>query len=122
MKKLRKSDLRRLVISYHNKFDAVLKNIDSEQLDLKNKFTKLESDLEISRNVNNELFDQVTRLERKFREYEQYSKRKFIEISGIPLSIKQTDLEKTIFNVFEKNRCSSFFAKYWSMLRIEIWW
>ena len=112
MKKLRKSDLRRLVIGCHNKFDAVLKNIDSEQLDLKNKFAKLESDLEISRNVNNELFDQVTRLERKFWEYEQYSKRKFIEISGIPLSIKQTDLEKTIFNVFEKNRCSSFFAKY----------
>ena len=99
-------------MDHHNKFDAVVKNIDSEQLDLKNKFTKLESDLEISRNVNSELFDQVTRLERKFREYEQYSKRKFIEISGISLSIKQTDLEKTIFNVFEKTRCSRFFAKY----------
>ena len=69
---------------------------------MKNKFTKLESDLEISRNVNNELIDQVTRLERKCWENEQYSRREWIEISGIPQNIKQTDLEKTVLNVFHE--------------------
>ena len=39
-----------------NKFDTVLNNINSE-LDLKNEFTGIESDLEISRNVNNKLVD-----------------------------------------------------------------
>ena len=51
LEKLGKSDLARLVMDYQNKFDTVLNNINSELLDLKNKFTKLESDLEISRNV-----------------------------------------------------------------------
>ena len=63
-KKLGKSDLARLVMDYQNKADTVLNNINSELLDLKNNFTKLESDLKISRNVNNKLVDQVTRLER----------------------------------------------------------
>ena len=38
-------------------------------MDLKNKFTKLESDLEISRNVSNKLVDQVTGLEWNCCEY-----------------------------------------------------
>ena len=102
LEKLGKYDLARLVMDYQNKFDTVLKNIDSELLDLKNKFTELESDLEISRNVNNKLVDQVTRLERKCWENEQYSRRECIEISGIPQSIEQIDLERTVLNVFDK--------------------
>ena len=54
------------------------------------------------RNVNNKLVDQVTRFERKCWENEQYSRREFIEISGIPQSIKQMDLEKTVLNDFDK--------------------
>ena len=45
LEKLEKSDLARLVMDYQNKSDTVLNNINSEPLDLKNKFTKLESDL-----------------------------------------------------------------------------
>ena len=45
LEKLEKSDLARLVMDYQNKSDTVLNNINSELLDLKNKFTKLESDL-----------------------------------------------------------------------------
>ena len=102
LEKLRKSDLARLVMDYQNKFDTVLNNINSELLDLKNKFTKLESDLEISRNINNKLVEQVTRLERKCWENEQYSRRECIEISGIPQSIEQIDLERTVVNVLIK--------------------
>ena len=65
LEKLGKSNLARLVIDYQNKFDTVLNNMNSELLDLKNNFAKLESDLEISRNVNNKLVDQVTMLEWK---------------------------------------------------------
>ena len=101
LEKLGKSDLARLVIDYQNKFDTVLNNVNSEQMDLKNKFTKLEPDLEISRNVI-KLVDQVTKLEWKSWENEQYSKRECIEISGISQSIEQLDLEKTLLNVFDK--------------------
>ena len=72
LKKLGKSDLARLVIDHQNKFDTLLNNINSELLDMKNKFTKLESDLEISRNINNKLVDQVTKLEWKYWENQQY--------------------------------------------------
>ena len=72
LKKLEKSDLGRLVMDCQNKFDIVLNDINSELLYLKNKFAKLESDMEISRNFNNKLVDQVTRLERKCWENERY--------------------------------------------------
>ena len=52
----------------------------------------LSQDLEIPRNSNNKLVDQVTRLERKCWENEKYSRRERIEISGIPQSIEQIDL------------------------------
>ena len=97
-----KSDSSRLVTDYQNKFDTVLNNINYELVDLKIKFTKLESDMEMSKNVNNKLVDQVTRLERKCRKNEQYSRRECIEISRIPQSIEQKDLEKTVLNVFDK--------------------
>ena len=48
LEKLGKFDLARLLGDYQNKFDTVLNNINSELLDLKNKYTKLESYLEIS--------------------------------------------------------------------------
>ena len=102
LEKLGKSDLARLVIDYQNKFGTVLNNINYELLDLENKFAKLELDLEISRNVNNKLVDQVTRLEQKCWENEQYSKKERIEISGIPQSMKQIELERTALNVFDK--------------------
>ena len=98
LEKLGKSDLARLVIHYQNKFDPIINNINYELLDLKNKFTKLGSDLNISRNVNNKLVDQVARLELKLWENKQYSRMECTEISVIPLS----DREKTVLNVFDK--------------------
>lgn len=58
--------------------------------------------MEVFKNVTNKLVDQVLRLEQKCWENKQYSRSKCIEISGIPHSIKQTDLEKTVLKVFEK--------------------
>ena len=69
---------------------------------MKDKFTKLKSDLEISRNDNNKLVDQVIRLERKCWENEQYCRRRCTEVSGSPQSIEQIDLEKTLLNFFDK--------------------
>ena len=53
LEKLEKSDLARLVMDYQNKSDNVLNNINSELLDLKNKFTKLESDLKFPKMLIN---------------------------------------------------------------------
>ena len=57
LEKLGKPDLARSVIDFQNKFDTILHNTNSELLDLKNKFNKLESDLKISKNVTNKLVE-----------------------------------------------------------------
>ena len=100
--KLGKSDLARLVVDYQNRFDVALNNKNSELLDLKNKFTKLESNLGVSRNINKKLVDQVIILEQNSWENEHYVRREWIGISGIPWSTEQIGLEKTALNNFDK--------------------
>ena len=53
---------------------------------MKNKIRKLQSYLEISRNVDNKLVYQFRRLEHMWWENEQYSRRECIEICRIPQS------------------------------------
>ena len=54
-----------MVLDYKDKFDTFLTNINKELTDLQNKFTKLESDLAISININTKLSSQMTKVERK---------------------------------------------------------
>ena len=60
----------------------------NELKELKTDFCKLESELAISRNVNNKLTKQLILAERKCWANEKYSRRECIEISGIPKSIQ----------------------------------
>ena len=60
----------------------------NELKELKTDFCKLESELAISRNVNNKLTKQLILAERKCWANEQYSHRECLEISGIPKSIQ----------------------------------
>ena len=53
--KLDKEVLPGMVLDYNDKFDTFLTNINKELTDLQNKFTKLESDLAISININTKL-------------------------------------------------------------------
>ena len=53
--KLGKEVLAGMVLDYRDKFDTTLTNINKELTDLRNKFTKLESDLAISKNINTKL-------------------------------------------------------------------
>ena len=60
----------------------------NELKELKTDFCKLESELAISRNVNNKLTKQLILAERKCWANEQYSRRECLEMSGIPKSIQ----------------------------------
>ena len=50
--KLTREELVNILPDYQQKFDNSLGSINAELLELKTKFTKMESDLTISRNVN----------------------------------------------------------------------
>ena len=53
-----------MVLDYKDKFDTAHTNIKKELTDLRNKFTKLESNLAISKNKNSKLSSQLTNVEK----------------------------------------------------------
>ena len=81
LKKLTKKKLSNIVIEYQNKFDNMLSNINTELTSLRDRFTKMESQLLVTRRVNNNLVKQNRILERKCAANEQYSRRECLEIS-----------------------------------------
>ena len=75
LKKLTKEELSNMVIEYQNKFDNMLSNINGELTSLRNRFTKMESQLLVIRRVNDNLVKQSRIPERKRAANEQYSRR-----------------------------------------------
>ena len=91
---LNKEDLVRMLLDYQGKFNNILDMLKNDFNELKTKFCKLESDLHISRNVNDKLTDKLVVLERKCHANEQYSRRECLKISGIPAEVGDKDIEK----------------------------
>ena len=79
--KLNKEDMVRLLLDYHGKFNSILDDLKNNFDELKSKFTKLEPDLNMSKNVNSKLSDRFINVERKGFANEQYSRRECLEIS-----------------------------------------
>ena len=91
--KLTREELAKIVMDYQHKFDNSLGSINAELLELKTKFTKMESDLAISWNVNVKLVERLVVTERKCWANDQYSRREYLEISGILESVSDKALE-----------------------------
>ena len=102
LKNLAKEELPNMIIDYQNKFDNMLSNINAELTSLRDRFTKMESQLLVTRRVNDNLVKQNRILERKCAANEQYSRRECLEISGIPDSIPNNDLEETVLKIFNE--------------------
>ena len=80
--RLNKEDLVRVLLDYQGKLNNILDQLKNYLNELKTKFCKLESDLNISRNVNDKLSDKLRVLEHKCHANEQYSRRECLEISS----------------------------------------
>ena len=91
-----------MVLEYQHKFDNMLPNINTELISLRDRFTKMESQLLVSRRVNDNLLKQNPVLERKCTANEQYSRRKCLEILVILDSISNNNLEKTVLKIFSE--------------------
>ena len=85
----------RLVLDYQGKFDLMLKTVKGDICALKTKFSALESELHVSKTDTDNLIKYIKTLERKCYENEQYSRRRCLEISGIPGSIDDNALEES---------------------------
>ena len=73
LSKLSKDYLARLVLDYQDKFDSMLKTVKDNICELKTKFTALESELQVSKTVTDNVTKCIKTLERKCYENEQYS-------------------------------------------------
>ena len=62
---MNKDVLAGMVLDYEERFDSTLSAINDELKELKTEFRKLESDLDISRNVNEKLSNELILVERK---------------------------------------------------------
>ena len=92
----------RLLLDYQGKFNSILDDLKNIFDELKTKFTKLEVDLNISKYTNSKLSDRLINVEWKSFTNEQYSRRGYLEISGIPPSVKDNELETKVLSILEE--------------------
>ena len=84
--KLNEEDLVRITLDYQGKFNNILdlkkdiSDLKSDLCGLMSDFYKLQADIQVTRNVNSKLS------EKRCHANERYSRRKCLEISGIPAS------------------------------------
>ena len=73
----------------------------TDQISLENR--KLRSELSITQNVNSRLEEKIINLEKNQAKGEQYSRRDNVELSGIPNSIPDEDLENMVINICKES-------------------
>ena len=102
LSRLNKDDLIRVALDYQKKYAIILDKISKELAELRKSYNKSESDLSITKAVNESLRNQILTLERQCRSNAQYSKRKTLEISVIPENIDNGELEGKVLTVLSK--------------------
>ena len=98
VEKIPKEELVNLVLNYDKTMESTLADLSKEILKINKNFEKLESELSISKTVNNALHKRVIQLEKQCWRNQQYSRRECIEAVGLPDST--TDNE--VCSVFKK--------------------
>ena len=88
-------------MDYQGKFNNILNDLKKDISDLKSDlsglksdFSKLEADIQVSRNVNSKLSGRLVTMERRCYANEHYSRRECLDISGIPASVADKDLDQ----------------------------
>ena len=102
LSRLNKDDLIRLALNYQQKYDITLDKINKKLAELSKTYNKLESDLAITKAVNESLRNQILTLERQCCSIAQCSCGKTPEISGIPENIADGVLEGKVLTVLSK--------------------
>ena len=104
LRKLGKEEIINLALEYQSKFDSTLSSINDIKTDLselRKYYEKLESDVIITKRVNTNLCDKMKFLEHQCWANEQYSRRECLEITGVPESVTDNDLEVIVLKLLE---------------------
>ena len=104
VRKLGKEEIVKLALEYQSKFESTLSCINYIKTDLsklRKYYEKLESDVIMTKQVNTKLCDKMKFLERQCWANKQYSRRECLEISGVPESVTDNDLEGKVLKLLE---------------------
>ena len=109
LSKLNKNDLIRIALDMRKTQNSILSDVKNELTDMKTELSeltkncnKLEADLKVSKSVTEGMKNHIVVLESKCWSNEQYFRREYLEIFGIPSDTEAGKLEETLLNVFEK--------------------
>ena len=101
LKKLTKEELSNMVLEYQNRFENMLANENTELSSSRDRFTKMESPLLATRRVNENLLKQSHILKGKCAANERYSRREWLEMSGIR-DYSKKNLQDTVLKIFSE--------------------
>ena len=68
-------------------------------------FSKLQSELVVTKQLNTELTKRIVTLERQCWANSQYSRKECLEVVGIPRQVDHNQLETKVISIFEKVGC-----------------
>ena len=100
LKNLNKADLVQMVLNLESK-NSEVGELTKQIKELLNEFRKVQV-VEVVKNVNTKLVDQLIETERQCWLNSQYSRKDCLEIVGIPISVEDNELEGKILNLFDK--------------------
>ena len=92
VEKMPKEELVNMVLNYDKTMESTLVDLNKEISKISKNFEKLESELSISKTVNNALPKRVIQLEKQCWRNEQYSRRECIEVVYLPDSTTDNEV------------------------------
>ena len=102
LSRLNKDDPIRLALDFQQKYDITLDKISKELAELCKSYNRLESDLAITKAVNESFRKQILTLERQCWSNAQYYRWKTLQIFGTPENIDDSQLEGKVLTVLSK--------------------
>ena len=106
--KLNKEYLVSITLDYQEKSNNILDDLKKDISDLESNLSWLKSDvkleayIQVSRNLNSKLSERLVTMESRCYANEQYSRREYLEILGIPTSVADKDLESELLEILEE--------------------
>ena len=102
LKNMKKEQLVELVLHLQTKTTEAINNLTEEVKKINQNFTRLESDVAVTKNTNSLLMKQLVETERQCWANAQYSRRECIEVVGIPTTVDNNNLEEKVCEIFQK--------------------
>ena len=99
---MREQNLILTVLSLQSKLEDKDNTVLEEVRKLNESISKLDTELAVTKNVNNLLLTRLTTLERQCWANAQYSRRKCLDIVGITREVSGEALEEKVLNIFGK--------------------